>query len=150
MSREDGTSRVCDKNQVKVLKERPKHLILSWHRKGIRAVADYDSFEIENSTITNDESESDNLFQLDPTMETRMQGLLEHREPVVDGTNDDVLFTLGDSVQTRMQALLSAASVGNDEPDPEPTVQGQTTRSHGLNLKWNPTMNSKDVIIEKD
>ena len=83
-------------------------------------------------------------------MEARMQGLLEPREPVDDEANDDVLFTLDDSVEARMQALLAAASVGNDEPDPEPTVQGRTTRSQGLNLEWNPTMNSKDVIIEKD
>ena len=62
MRRKDGTGRLRNKNQVKVLKERPKHLVPSWQEKGAKAVSDYDSFEIENSTITNDESESDNLF----------------------------------------------------------------------------------------
>ena len=49
-----------------------------------------------------------------------------------------------------MQALLEAASSGGDATEAETIQQGRVTRSSRLNLEWNPIMNGKDVVVNKD
>ena len=158
MSRNDGATRLQDKNQVKVLKERPKQLIPSWQRDINEPATDYRSFEIVHKKDTSNDSASDapvdrghsNLFQLDQAMEARMQALLEPIAEESEEVDQEALFALDDTVEARMQALLEAASGARDTEAPEPTAPGRVTRSQGRNLQWNSVMNDKNVIVERD
>ena len=158
MNRQDGASRLRDKNQIKVLKKRPKHLIPSWQRGNNAPATDYRNLEIEGKNDTSNDSVSDasvdrdhnNLFQLDQAMEARMQALLEPIAEESEEADQEALFALDDNVEARMQALLEAASGARDTADPEPTAPGRVTRSHGRNLQWNSVMNDKNVIVEGD
>jgi len=66
----EGKFRQRDKNAIKVVKQRPKHLIPSWNQNLPEKVADYDDFDIEGywpsipDEMSNDhETESDNASQ---------------------------------------------------------------------------------------
>ena len=60
----EGKYRQRDKNAIKVVKPRPKHLVPSWNRKLSGTVADYDDFEIEGFWPSiPDETDSDNASQ---------------------------------------------------------------------------------------
>ena len=50
MQRDDGTFRKQDKNQIKVVKKRPKNLKPSWQSKGNVSITDYNNLEIEGSS----------------------------------------------------------------------------------------------------
>ena len=50
MQRDDGTFRKRDKNQIKVMKKRPKNRKPSWQSKGNVSITDYNNLEIEGSS----------------------------------------------------------------------------------------------------
>ena len=79
-----------------------------------------------------------------------MQALLASNSDADWEADQDGLFTLDETAEARMQALLEAASNREDTTEAEPMEQSRVTRSSGLNLEWNPIMNSKDVIVKKD
>ena len=46
-----------------------------------------------------------------------------------------------------MNALLLTA-MNRENPNPN-IPEGRTTRSSGIQLEWNPIMNSKDTVLQK-
>ena len=156
MQQDDSTFRKPDKNQIKMVKKRPKNLKPSWQAKRNLSITDYSNLEIESSSNQSDSSSITNaipneidetLFELDPGMEARMQALLATNSDADGEADHDGLFSLDETAEARMQSLLEAAYSGGDATEAETIQQGRVSR---LNLEWNPIMNGKDVVVNKD
>ena len=146
MKRADGSKRVRDKNQIKVLKERPLALEPSWGSKD-NATADYESFEIEGNieglTFTNEVEASI------PEAEIEDPAIFEPGNSASDSDDEQEeggLFDLNEEAEDRMRLLLEAASNAADQSEDNRRV----TRSRGVQLHWNPNMNDKDVLLNSE
>ena len=159
--REDGSKRIRDKNQIRLVIERPADLIPSWTTENY-SVSDYMSFEIEgdfnfneNHYSTGPESNSTeypaNGRDDEPEHEIeRHSGNESHeeypQESITDGPQP-MLYDIDEDEEARMNALLLRAhdnQQGADEADGK-----RLTRSSGLRLEWNSAMNEGDVVIER-
>ena len=149
MSREDGATRVRDKNQIKVLKDRPDTLVPSWETK-ITTIPDYSVFDFKADTNMPALSAPAEGIQEFP-----IEGVLVHEESeeeIDDGSSDgqnSSLFDLDGEAEARMQNLLAAATAA----EVTTTVaedNTRVTRSRGLKLNWNPCMNDKNVLLEEN
>ena len=150
MERGDGSKRVRDKNQIKVLKERPQELEPSWNNKSVE-IADYGSFDIESSIgdfasdfPKDSVSSSDGALRTSPS---RNQESVIEPENQEDDQDESNLFDLDEEGEARMQLLLEAASEAADQPVDD---NKRVTRSKGMQLNWNPRMNDKDVLLSTD
>ena len=151
MERADGSKRVRDKNQIKVLKERPIELEPSWVSTD-NETADYESFEIEGNM---EDLTFDVVREVEPSIPE-----LENEDPVPGNSDsdseEDGLFDLNQEAEARMRLLLEAASNAADQPEndtaadlPESDTR-RVTRSKGVQFQWNPNMNDKDVLISAE
>ena len=57
------------------------------------------------------------------------------------------MFDIDEDEEERMNVLLSTA-MNRENPNPN-IPEGRTTRSSGIQLEWNPIMNSKDTVLQK-
>ena len=57
------------------------------------------------------------------------------------------MFDIDEEEEERMNALLLSAMT-RDHSNAD-VAQGRTTRSSGLQLEWNPVMNSNETVIHK-
>ena len=143
MSRNDGATRVCDKNQIKVLKDRPDTLVPSWETK-VTTIPDYSQFDFEMPAAA---------VPAEAIQEFPVEGMLVHDESegeIGSGSNDEQnasLFDIDDEAEARMQNLLAAAAEATTT-----VAEGNTrvTRSKGLKLSWNPCLTDKNVLVEED
>ena len=149
MSRNDGATRVRDKNQIKVLKDRPDTLVPSWETK-VTTIPDYSVFDFEADTNMPALSAPAEGIQEFPA-----EGVLVHEESeeeIEDGSSDEQnssLFDLDGEAEARMQNLLAAATAAKVTT----TVaedNTRVTRSRGLKLNWNLCMNDKNVLLEEN
>ena len=145
LSRDDGSNRIRDKNQVRLLKERPAKLVPSWESDNHSSATDYMSFEIEgnfaNTGIAdNTESESedvtDSISEID--VDPEVDEVEEHEAELYDINEDE---------EARMNDLLQRAQSNQQEFQVNEPVR--ITRSSGLRLEWNSAMNEKEVVLEK-
>ena len=148
MSREDGATRVRDKNQVKILKDRPESLIPSWESSE-PICADYNSFDIESefdNNLPSSSVEENNSFS-NSTSENEEMEEVYSEGAVEDSENDSTLFDLSSEAESRMRELLMAAS---SQSDNHVENDKRVTRSSGMKLTWNPSMGDKDVLLHDD
>ena len=148
MSREDGAIRVRDKNQVKILKDRPESLIPSWESSE-PICADYNSFDIESefdNNLPSSSVEENNSFS-NSTSENEEMEEVYSEGAVEDSENDSTLFDLSSEAESRMRELLMAAS---SQSDNHVENDKRVTRSSGMKLTWNPSMGDKDVLLHDD
>ena len=148
MSREDGATRVRDKNQVKILKDRPESLIPSWESSE-PICADYNSFDIESkfdNNLPSSSVEEDNSFSNSSSENEEMEEVYSEGA-VEDSENDSTLFDLSSEAESRMRELLMAAS---SQSDNHVENDKRVTRSSGMKLTWNPSMGDKDVLLHDD
>ena len=152
MERKDGTSRIRDKNQIKVVPKRPKDLIPTWERRVQQPVYDYASLEIEGNMIESEEA----LYpaptegmeqQAEPPQEHSAEPTEEEILPREEEIQPGAMFDIDEEEEERMNALLLSAMT-RDNSNSE-VAQGRTTRSSGLQLEWNPVMNSNETVIHK-
>ena len=141
MSRGDGSLRVRDKNQVKVLAQRPKELIPSWESQSQCKTADYSSFEIDGDISERNQQIEDASFEAAALEEQESAPVIEQH------TEQDIMFDIDESEEERMNALLLTA-MNRENPNPN-IPEGRTTRSSGIQLEWNPIMNSKETLLQK-
>ena len=107
LSRDDGSNRVRDKNQVRLLKERPAKLVPSWESDNHSSATDYMSFEIEGNfantgIVDNTESESedvtDSISEID--VDPEVDEVEEHEAE---------LYDINEEEEARMNDLLQRA-----------------------------------------
>ena len=127
MERPDGSRRLRDKNQIKKLKDRPPHLQPSWQPKDTVPVTDYSLNEIEGIITGAGDVGNENVAGRD---------------------NDHALFDISEADEVRMNALIEAAINEQAETSDEP-VHRPGMRSSGIQLDWNPVMNSDNIVITK-
>ena len=149
MKREDGKKRVRDKNQIKVVKPRPLAIKPSWERKQNSVPTDYASFDIEDELDNAEENRQEEEQSTDDeVLNETDSGSPESSESEEDNeeeeeSEEEELFEIDNDEEDRMRLMLEAATA-NASVD-----QGLTpvTRSRGIQLKWNPQMNSEQVVI---
>ena len=169
-SRRDAQIKIRDKNKLKVLSARRKELQPSWEKSTISPVHDYNSFDIEfeinveaaagsNAQSADDGNSSkhtDELVSMDAVShQSSQEGHgLDADAPSLDGPTTHIpediapvrhmpsqLFVSDDGMEMQMETLLANARVRTEK---------RVTRSEGLHMEWNPTMNDAQVVICDD
>ena len=151
MERKDRTLRIRDKKQIKVVPKRPKNLIPTWERKVQQPVYDYASLELEGNMIESGEvlhpAPTEGEQQAEPHQEHPVETSGEELSSRDEEIQPGAMFEIDEEEEERMKALLRSATT-RDHSNAD-VAQGRTTRSSGLQLEWNPIMNSKETVIHK-
>ena len=170
--RRDRT-RVRSKNHIKVVPERPKHLIPKLKKTYQQQITDEYDFDIDISHIINSTPVQQQIPSLPPppAVPTDAEGEEEHEETVDTSlpleedssisSNNATLFHLEEEERDRMEQLLQNAlatsrsrNEGKDvaqEEDPSGGGREETKkklRSAKRTLQWNPEMNGETVLTE--
>jgi len=142
-----------DKNKLKVLKPRPKHLTPSWEESKANATSPYNDFDIEgvilqapqtNHPPTPSQTLNEGTAQEAPEIqEDQPLDNLIPEAPCQSTTSEentsDNTFSLTEEDEESMQALLSNAF--------KPTSSTRILRSSKQRLGWNPALNSTPAVI---
>lgn len=155
MKRADGSKRVRDKNQIKILKERPVALKPSWDSKTF-AISDYASFDIEgkigdiatDSTRGSERSISEEFSRPETENQDPVISMPEGGDSETEDEHEGSgLFVLNEEAEARMRLLLATAT---DAVDQSVDDNRRVTRSRGTQLHWNPCMNDKEVLTSAE
>ena len=161
--------RVCDKNHVKLLKDRPNYLKLSWDKTTSTCSTHYGDFDIKGKIVNKHVVTSSVMI---PTL--NLPGDLTpvtYETPTINESNKDTLdipnpqmpssksssslFKITSEDQENMQSLLSNVfnsttnSTNNTINVPLQNDSSQILRSHNIKLSWNKKLNSGPVVVRK-
>ena len=143
---------VRDKNQVKVVHQRPDALKPSWERgEPIRATP-HTTFRRDSLPLMPELSDDDSSDEADTHSNNiavsegqPQQELFEPTMGTLDQQNGQSPVRVNDEMTAHMERLFAQAERALQETGP---TEGPITRSAGSSLQWNPEMNGDDVVLE--
>ena len=144
---------VRDKNQVKVVHQRPDALKPSWERgEPIRATP-HTTFRRDSLPLMPELSDDDSSDEADTHSNNiavsegqAQQELFGPTNGTLDQQNGQSPVRVNDEMTAHMERLFAQAERVLQETGP---TEGRVTRSAGRSLQWNPEMNGDDVVLER-
>ena len=130
MKRADGSRKTRDINQIKKTKQRPIHLIPSWHQRQRKTVSDYNQYDIDCVLQTNESAISSGVGD-NPTVDNSDTAHPSGRVSIVNVQSQQV--PPGDEPQTPLEVASSDNEQSNGSVEIN-TEEVSDMNAHLINL----------------